>query len=136
MKPRIVELELPRATLLQNQWERLHFRQRTKYKKDMAMDVAMLLRQQGINLEKWQPMKACTVEILRGSSALPDWDGLFCVKAPLDVLPTYHEKVRPHGLGVIQDDNMKCIRELTVRAVKIPRKSQPFTQVRIVEVLA
>lgn len=80
MEPRIVEFELPRATVLQNQWERMHFHKRTKYKKDMAMDVAMLLRQQGIILAKWSPMEACTVEILRGSTGLPDWDGLFCVR--------------------------------------------------------
>lgn len=54
----------------------------------------------------------------------------------MDVLSTYHEKVRPHGLGVIRDDNMKVLRELTPRAVKLPRKSPGFTRVRIVEVLA
>ena len=136
-EPRVIEFELPEACILLNPWERMHHHARKKYKRRLSGDIATLLRVQGIRPASLTPMQACTVDVVRGSPNLPDWDGLYGgLKPLLDCLTTYHEKQRPHGLGVILDDNPKVLRRLIAQPVKTPRGRPGFTHVRITEVLA
>ena len=58
------------------------------------------------------PLEFCTIEVVRYSPKLPDWDGLYGgLKSFLDCL-VVASKRNPHGLGFIVDDNPVVIKRL------------------------
>lgn len=79
-----------------------------------------------------QPIARCAIYINRHSTQEPDPDCIdSSAKLLLDVLQPY-SKSCPNGLGVIAQDNSKCIADLKVSHVQA-RKKTARTEVWIVE---
>lgn len=128
---RTIEFTLPEKTILLNQWQRLHWTKRRLHAKQLAFQVMGALVKSGQRRPR-EPLNRCHVEIVRGSSQLPDWDGLYGGLKPLldsFVKPTQRN---PHGLGLIEDDNPNCVLSLSARAVKT-RRGEGYTRVFIGE---
>ncbi|WP_444919343.1 hypothetical protein ACJJID_00130 (plasmid) [Microbulbifer sp. CnH-101-G] len=130
---RTIEFTLPEKTILLNEWQRLHWRKRKAHAERLALLVVSTLQVQKIRRPS-EPFRHCQIDIVRGSSSLPDWDGLYGGLKPL--LDTFVVRTmrNPHGLGLIDDDNPRCVVSLNAR----PEKARPglgFTEVSITEVL-
>lgn len=115
------------AIPLQNEWQRWHWRQRSRY----IRDLAWLIRQ---NKRTWgEPsLSRVVVRVLRRSmwrSIAPDRDAVV-VKPLLDVMQPRSNR-HPYGLGIILDDSREVIRGLVVDV----EKGDPMTIVEIVEAL-
>jgi len=81
------------------------------------------------------PMESCIIEVVRYSTGLPDWDGLYGgLKLLLDCLVVKTDR-NPSGLGFIVDDNPMVLKMLTARPVKCTRREQR-TEIVIVELPA
>ncbi|WP_272962296.1 hypothetical protein [Alcanivorax jadensis] len=119
----MIRLTLSEPTPLLNVWQRWHWQQRRRY----TQHVRLELRSQIIPPK--EPLARCHIEIKRYSIGLPDWDGLFAsAKAPLDCL-VVQTKQNPHGLGIIEDDNPKCVLTLTVKPVQVKHKAEQRTEI-------
>lgn len=130
---RTIEFTLPEKTILLNQWQRLHWSKRRQHAKRLAFLVLSSLFKSGIRRPK-EPLHRCHVEIVRGSSQLPDWDGLYGGLKPLLDSFVKPSQRNPHGLGLIEDDNPSCLLSLTARAEKT-RRGEEYTRVFIGEVV-
>ncbi len=79
------------------------------------------------------PITRCAIYINRYSTQEPDPDCIdSSAKLLLDVLQPYHPKWCPNGLGIIAQDNSKCIADLKVTHVPARAKTRR-TEVWIVE---
>jgi hypothetical protein len=83
---------------LLNVWERMHWRRKGKFKKDLAWEILALL-----GATPAQPFERARIRVFRHSIFAPDQDNLI-VKALLDVLQPPGKR-HPYGLGVIAGDD-------------------------------
>lgn len=130
-----VAFQIPEATILLNAWQRMHFRNQKRHMEELAWKVLTVAR----DLRPSRPFEHCTIEVERGSSQLPDWDGLYGgLKPLLDVLCARGNVknnggvAHPYGLGFIADDNPRCVIRLNALPV-LCKRGASFTRVRIVE---
>lgn len=123
-----VRIEIPEPTILLNEWQRLHWRERRKHHKRLAWTLL-----QAIGHWKRPPIQRCHVTIERYSAKLPDWDGLYGGFKPLLDCLVVESKRNPLGFGVIQDDSPKHILTLTAVPCLAP-EGQGRTVVTIEEV--
>lgn len=98
----VISLPLVLPTL--NRWERMHWRERSIFKKRLALEIAVALT----GRRPVEPMPNVEIKIFRHMAGVqPDQDNGIA-KAVLDVLqpPT---KTHPYGLGIIAgDDPARC----------------------------
>lgn len=114
--------------------ERAHWSRRRKYKKQLAAEVLMALREAGHGLPA-SPMRRVRLTITRGSSGVLDADNLAGGLKELVDLLVWPTARNPHGLGLIVDDNNECILARDYQQVKAPPK-KGWTCVRIEELPA
>ena len=106
----------------------MHWRKRRQIQERFAW-----LALQDLGYKPKTPIQRCDVVIERHSAGMPDWDGLFgSAKIPLDCL-VRKTKTNPHGLGIIEDDNIEVIRSLQVVPVKTKR-GEAKTVIKVMEV--
>jgi|GEM_PF-2536361 hypothetical protein len=130
---REVTFTIPEASILLNVWQRMHWNKRREYHKELCWNVRAALESEGY--QRLSPFKKCKIEIDRYSSVLGDWDGVMGGLKPLFDTLVVCTKTNPLGLGVIEDDNPKCIIECPViRQHKSTRKAAS-TVVTITEIL-
>ncbi|WP_160153325.1 hypothetical protein [Microbulbifer sp. ALW1] len=130
---RTIEFTLPQASPLLNQIRGMAPKAYMAMRRDLANVVYGALVQSG-QRRPAMPFSRVHIEIVRGNSgSLPDWDGLYGGLKPL--LDTFVPPSRrhPHGLGLIEDDNPKCVVSLNARPAKTKRGEQ-WTQILIAEV--
>ena len=121
-----ITFSIPEASILLNVWQRKHWTQRKKYHEELYWKVRKALREAGHTPSV--PMQVCRIEADRFSAQLADWDGVMGgLKPLLDCLVKRTDK-NPLGLGLIEDDNPKCVIECpTVRQHKSKRKDASTT---------
>ena len=125
--PREINFTLPSPTMLLNPWQRMHWRARGRYMRNLAYEIFIVQRPPKRALE------FCQIQVWRHCLQLPDWDALYGgVKPLLDCLVVCTKR-NPHGLGFIRDDSPTVIRELIVLPVYVPTRKQECTVVRIRE---
>lgn len=130
---REVTFTLPEPSILLNVLLRMNRWDRKEYHKALCWSVRAALESEGY--KRLSPFKQCKIEIDRYSSALGDWDGVMGGLKPLFDTLVVCTKTNPLGLGVIEDDNPKCIIECPIiRQHKSTRKAAA-TVVTITEVL-
>ena len=62
----------------------------------------------------WPPIARCTVHVIRYTRKPLDKDNLYSsVKGLMDVLQPC-SRTHPNGLGLIAEDSLECVKELTV----------------------
>lgn len=112
----LLEIHSARSLPLLNVWQRMHWRKRTQFTRELATEIAYTTRRPS------EPIDRCLIVIERRSTGrLPDWDGLTASAKPvLDAL-VVPSKANPHGLGIIADDNPDCVGMLLV----LPEKRSP-----------
>jgi len=125
-EPVIIEFELREPTILQNVWQRMHYTKR----KDHSSALAWSIRK-AAGRRKAKPLNKCIVSVLRYSSQLPDWDGLYGGLKPLLDCLVVRTKTNPHGLGFIKDDNPNVIIALSATPY-ICKPKEGKTIVRII----
>jgi hypothetical protein len=104
-------LVIPKPTPLLNQWQRWHFRKRTRECQEWAWLVKAAMN--GARLERPPPLKRCRIHVDRFSTQAPDWDNLYGgLKPVLDALVVMTKR-NPHGIGLIEDDNPAVVKALT-----------------------
>ena len=114
--------------------DRRHWSVRRKFKKQLAAEVLMALREAGHGLPA-SPMRRVRLTVERGSAGTLDDDNLTGgLKELVDVL-VWPTRRNPHGLGLIVDDNRECIVERDYQQAKAPPK-KGFTRVCIEELPA
>ena len=120
----IVQFTLDKPVKLLNEILRMHWRERQRYAKHLAAQIA--LRHKGIR----EPMQRAAVTVTRYSVREPDHDGLIggC-KLLIDCLLVYSDK-HPHGMGYLVDDSPAHM-EFTARHVKAESRKAQGTTVRI-----
>lgn len=113
---------------LLNQWQRMHWRERKRFQKALSWEIGMIIPRGCRKV----PMERCLILVERFSNPpLPDADGLGAsVKPLLDCLVMPHEKINPHGLGVIRNDNPRCI-GATFTFPRVRNNGDPGTLVSI-----
>ncbi|QUX96637.1 hypothetical protein C0J08_15050 [Marinomonas sp. CT5] len=130
---REVTFTLPEPSILLNVLLRMNRWDRKEYHKALCWSVRAALESEGY--KRLSPFKQCKIEIDRYSPALGDWDGVMGGLKPLFDTLVVCTKTNPLGLGVIEDDNPKCIIECPViRQHKSTRKAAS-TVVTITEIL-
>lgn len=121
-------LHIDQATPLLNEWQRMHWSKRRLLCKQWAWLIGIAYHKTGAKLSA--PLDRCEIHVRRGSPGLPDWDGIYGgLKPALDCLVA-KTKRNPHGLGIILDDNPRCVLKLT--AEPVPGIEKPgFTKIII-----
>lgn len=116
---------------LANVWMRWHWAKRGRYMRNLSWQIFAAM-ESGPPLPL-EPIPRCRIAVVRGSSGVPDPDGLVAsVKPLLDCLVNATTR-NPHGLGIIEDDGPEHIVEL--RATHEPAKrGQGYTEVYITAV--
>ena len=114
--------------------ERAHWSRRRKFKKQLAAEVLMALREAGHGLPS-SPLRRVRLTVERGSSGTLDEDNLAGgLKELVDVL-VWPTRRNPHGLGLIVDDDNACIVQRDYQQAKAAPK-QGYTRVLIEELPA
>lgn len=126
MRRIIIRLDEP--SILLNQWQRMHYRERTRYAKRIAWSVRA-----AVGPMNRPPLERCIIHVDRYSSRAPDWDGLYGgLKALIDALVVSSAR-NPHGLGIIRDDGPEHVLRLTAQHHPAPPQ-KGWTRLEIVEV--
>ena len=120
------QLEIPEATKTLNQWQRMHWGKRGRYKKR----IAWLVRGQIKKMPRVALVKS-RIHVTRGNPPpRPDHDGLIGGLKPLiDVLCSRRDRNK-EGLGFIVDDSPQYLDTLTADSVTT-RPGEGFTRVEI-----
>ena len=108
---------------------RMHWKKRGDLQETVSTEVWAALGAAGYYRNARTPLERCRVVVRRHSTQEPDPDGLrSTAKLLLDVLQPASTR-HPRGLGVIKEDNSKCV-ELEV--VHVPsRQKFHITEVEI-----
>ena len=121
----LVEFSLAEPLPLLNEWQRMHWAARKRRQRDIAWEVRANVST-GLS-----PIERCLIIIDRRSRPpLPDLDGLAGSAKPLLDCLVLPSQRNPNGLGVIVDDNPKCVGMLLVFP-HVRTCGQPGTRVRI-----
>ncbi len=131
-----IDFTLERAIPTLNEWLRIQHNKhaKKKYMQGLAWEVKAALNGSESPAE---PLEHCEVHIIRETSSalsLMDWDGLYGGCKPLLDVLVASSKRNPHGLGLIADDNMAVITQLTAEWRFRKRAEGERTQVSIIEV--
>ena len=111
-----IEFVLGQRLELLNPLLRMHWAKYGRLIKDLAWEVSALV---GPRRRPKSPWPRVSVLVERHSTTEPDEENLMsCVKPLMDVLQPFHQKSRPYGLGIIQNDNRACVPDLQVRHVQ------------------
>lgn len=125
----LVQFTLAKPVKLLNETIRMHWRERSRYSKKLAAEIAAT--HPGIG----EPMAKARVEIVRYSVREPDQDGLMGgVKQLVDCLLVRSTR-HPHGLGYIVDDSPAHL-VLEARHEKAPTLKAQGTTVTITRIAA
>ncbi len=119
-------LKLDEPCILLNKWQRMHWRQRSRYEKKLHW----LVRAQ-VKSRPTTTIRKSRIHITRGNPPpRPDHDGLIGGLKPLiDILCSQRAR-NPLGLGFIIDDSPQYLDTLTADSVITPPK-QGFTLIEI-----
>jgi len=119
---RVITLDIPITLPPINVLMRLHWRKRARMLSQTAMLLRSAINRMPESVRAGWPIAACTIRIERSSRREPDPDAIdSTAKLILDALQP-KSKRHPFGLGVIAEDNRKCLRDL--RVVHVPRAVQ------------
>jgi hypothetical protein len=137
---RRLEFTLARPLKLLNITNRMHWRARSQYQRQLAQEIITLTqgRRPAIAFAR------ARVEVVRWSSgSAPDHDNLTAaLKALLDCLVSpglpYWQKGKlvfkhPHGLGIIADDSPECL-EVSIVHAKATKRLTQRTTVSIIDI--
>lgn len=112
--------ELPYLLPTLNEWERMHWASRRRYKRKLARNIGTTMLITGQRFPDLSRYPRADVRVERHSSRSPDNDNLTAsVKPLLDALQPASNK-RKYGLGLILEDNPDTI-TLDVQHVKARR---------------
>jgi hypothetical protein len=116
---------LAKPTLTLNRLLRMRHWQRTKYARDLAIELRASYR-----TPPAQPLEKARLFIRRHAVQAPDYDGMVggC-KLLIDCLLVRSDR-HPHGLGFIVDDSIDRLR-LVVEHVQAPSQAEQCTEVEI-----
>lgn len=136
----MILLTIPRALLLRNQLDRMHWRARAAEHTKLASELGAALNKvpfAGIHL----PIARARVTVRRYSTAAPDTDNLYAgCKLAMDCLltpgPLYRSQgkfMRRHhlGLSILVDDNPQAV-ELIAEHVKVAHHREQRTEIEVV----
>ena len=127
-----IEFVLGQRLALLNPMLRTHWSARRRQIKDLAWEVSALVGPRHRPKAPWQRV---SVLVERHSTTEPDEENLMsCVKPLMDVLQPFHQKSRPYGLGIIQNDNRACVPDLQVRHVQSKLKQTRVVITRLGDV--
>lgn len=102
---------MPLNTMLRTHWSK-----KRKLIQELAWEVRALI---GHRQQPAEPWPRVSVLVERYSTQEPDEENLdSCVKFLMDVLQPFHPTLRPYGLGVIKEDNKKCVAKREVLHVQ------------------
>jgi hypothetical protein len=127
-----IEFVLGQRLELLNPLLRMHWAKYGRLIKDLAWEVSALV---GPRRRPKSPWPRVSVLVERHSTVEPDNENLIsCVKPLMDVLQPFHQKSRPYGLGIIQNDNRACVPDLQVRHVQSKLKQTRVVITRLEDV--
>lgn len=129
--PECIAFTLGHRLPLLNVQLRKHWSSRGRTCRALAQEVHVLI---GWKQKPPSPWGTVRIRVERHSPREPDEEGLTsCVKHLLDVLQPMHPKIRPYGLGIIENDHRKCVVKLDV--IHVP-SAAAITNVLIERVVA
>lgn len=108
-----------------NSWQRMHWRDRVRHKKDLAVMLGesfwSLTEKQWEELRSFTPLKKARLEIEAFKQRDVMDDDNLCIKALVDAVKT---------AGLIVDDSRKYVR-IKAKSGKRPRGAEPFARVTL-----
>lgn len=118
-----IDITIPLRTPTLNEWQRMHWGKRRRVGQAMAWALLAALGQD----RPQHPLQRCSVHVERTSTREPDPDSLIAgLKPLLDALQPASKR-HPYGIGLIVDDDARCITRLS--ALHVAGKTE---QTRIV----
>lgn len=115
---RTIHFTLPMLLPTLNRWERMHWRERSLFKRRLAAEINVAI----VGQKPTSPIAVVDVRVFRHSVGDPDADNSI-VKALLDVLQP-SSKRHPYGLGVISGDDPASCRSALVSVRERHRTDQ------------
>ena len=121
----LVAFSLAEPLPLLNEWQRMHWAARKRRQRDIAWEVRANVPT-GLS-----PIERCLIIVVRRNCPpLPDLDGLAGSAKPLLDCLVLPSRRNPNGLGIIVDDNPKCLGMLLMLP-RVRQSGQMGTHVRI-----